>query len=85
MPVTDTIKEADPATRLIAATPERSHLWAAQTPQVFTRGALEKAFAASSEILMDATDDASLVEISGGRVKMVEGSRENIKIGRAHV
>jgi len=80
IPVTDTIKEVEPGTRIVAATPDRSRLWAAQTPQLFSRSVLERAYDVSNEILADATDDASLVERAGGIVKMVMGSPENIKL-----
>jgi 2-C-methyl-D-erythritol 4-phosphate cytidylyltransferase len=80
VPVIDTVKEADPDSHLIISTPDRSRLWSAQTPQIFRRRIIEKAFEAPREIIDQATDDASLVERAGGRVKMVTGSRENIKI-----
>lgn len=80
LPVIDTIKEVEPESLLVATTPDRSRLWAAQTPQIFRRPSLEKAFDIPDEILEKATDDAFLVECAGGRVKMVPGSRENIKL-----
>lgn len=80
LPVTDTIKEVEPDTGLITGTPDRSRLWAAQTPQIFRREALEEAHAAKGPVLEKATDDAFLVERSGGRVRVIPGSRENIKL-----
>jgi 2-C-methyl-D-erythritol 4-phosphate cytidylyltransferase len=80
LPVKDTIKESDPDSALIVATPDRSHLWAAQTPQVFRREALRKAYEQPIRTLTAATDDSSLVEAIGGRVKLIPGSPENIKI-----
>ncbi|MHB0866461.1 MAG: 2-C-methyl-D-erythritol 4-phosphate cytidylyltransferase [Thermoleophilia bacterium] len=80
LPVTDTVKEVGRDNRLVLATPERSRLWASQTPQIFNRPALEKAYRAPAAVLAGATDDASLVERFGGLVKMVPGSRENIKL-----
>jgi len=80
IPVTDTIKQVGEYTKLVETTPERSRLWSAQTPQIFRRGILEKAFQAPAEVLAVVTDDASLVERAGGRVKMTMGSPENIKI-----
>lgn len=80
LPVTDTIKEVGLNNKLVAATPDRSRLWAAQTPQIFRRAAIEKAYRAPAGALAGATDDASLVERYGGWVKMVPGSRENIKL-----
>ena len=60
---------------------DRSKLWAVQTPQVFRRGALERALLdAGDSILAAATDDAWLVEQAGGVVEVVESSPANLKI-----
>jgi 2-C-methyl-D-erythritol 4-phosphate cytidylyltransferase len=80
-PVTDTIKRVDDDGRTVAQTLDRSALWAVQTPQVFRRAALERALAdASPELLVQATDDAWLVERAGGIVRVVPAPAENIKI-----
>jgi 2-C-methyl-D-erythritol 4-phosphate cytidylyltransferase len=78
-PVVDTTKEADEE-GLVARTLDRSRLWSVQTPQVFRRAALEAALAQPDEVLARATDDASLVEAAGGRVRLVEAPRENLKV-----
>lgn len=80
IPVTDTIKELAGEGGLVARTPDRTLIWAAQTPQIFSRAMLKKAYAQPPGILASATDDASLVELAGGRVRMAAGSPENIKI-----
>ncbi|MDR3590114.1 MAG: 2-C-methyl-D-erythritol 4-phosphate cytidylyltransferase [Negativicutes bacterium] len=79
VPVKDTIKTVDPA-GFIAATPERSTLWAIQTPQVFEAGLLRRAYAEAARDDFLATDDAALVERLGVRVKIVQGSYRNLKI-----
>lgn len=94
-PVVDTIKRvedpsgaahrdaADPyagVAGVVAETLDRSALWAVQTPQVFRRGALERALDVPAEILAQATDDAWLVERLGGRVAIVPAGSENLKI-----
>lgn len=79
IPSGDTIKTVD-EDGVITGTPERCRLWRAQTPQIFRWEVLMSAYAQSEETLRSATDDSSLVEISGGRVKVVEGSPENLKI-----
>ncbi|MEO3947957.1 2-C-methyl-D-erythritol 4-phosphate cytidylyltransferase [Gorillibacterium sp. CAU 1737] len=79
VPVKDTIKTAD-ARRRVTATPDRSTLWAVQTPQAFRRRVLEEAHAAALDEGCLGTDDASLVERIGGTVRIVPGSYENIKI-----
>jgi 2-C-methyl-D-erythritol 4-phosphate cytidylyltransferase len=77
-PVTDTIKES--RGQEVVRTLDRSCLWAIQTPQVFTRTALERALACADEDLAAATDDASLVESGGGTVRLVPASRDNMKV-----
>jgi 2-C-methyl-D-erythritol 4-phosphate cytidylyltransferase len=79
MPVTDTVKRVD-RDDAVRETLERNGLWAVQTPQVFRRGALERALEVSPEELANATDDALLVERAGGRVIVVRGSDENLKV-----
>ena len=77
-PVTDTIKES--RGEEVVRTLDRSCLWAVQTPQVFTRQALERALDCADEDLAAATDDASLVESGGGTVRLVRAPRENMKV-----
>jgi 2-C-methyl-D-erythritol 4-phosphate cytidylyltransferase len=77
-PVTDTIKEARDGA--VTRTLERSSLWAVQTPQVFRREALERALDAPADVLAGATDDAWLVERTGGTVRVVAAPRENLKV-----
>ena len=64
----------------IVATPDRSLYWAAQTPQVFRTRALVSAYRAALHEDYQGTDDSSLVERHGGRVRVVETSRDNIKV-----
>lgn len=78
-PAFDTIKRVGDGARVIA-TPDRSELWVAQTPQVFRLAALAHAHARAEEEAFEGTDDASLVERDGGTVLMVEGPRWNIKV-----
>jgi 2-C-methyl-D-erythritol 4-phosphate cytidylyltransferase len=65
---------------LVRETLERSELWAVQTPQVFRRAVLERALDVSDEVLAQATDDAWLVERTGGVVAIVAAPRENLKV-----
>lgn len=73
--VTDTIKRID-AHDVVIDTPARSTLVAAQTPQAFRATVLRDAHRGGSE----ATDDAALVELCGGRVIVVAGEISNRKI-----
>jgi 2-C-methyl-D-erythritol 4-phosphate cytidylyltransferase len=77
-PVVDTIKES--RGEEVVRTLDRSGLWAVQTPQAFNRDALERAFSAGAAALAAATDDASLVEATGGTVRLVAAPRENLKV-----
>jgi 2-C-methyl-D-erythritol 4-phosphate cytidylyltransferase len=82
-PVSDTIKQVGADGRTVVQTLERARLWAVQTPQVFRRAALERAFLkASDAVLSSVTDDASLIEQAGGRVRVVDADPLNLKITR---
>jgi 2-C-methyl-D-erythritol 4-phosphate cytidylyltransferase len=78
-PVKDTVKRVGES-GAVSETLDRSSLWAVQTPQVFRRAALERALDVSEEVLAEATDDAWLIERTGGRVRVVAASDENLKI-----
>lgn len=75
LPIGDTLKRVG-ADGGVEETVARDGLWAVQTPQAFTADALRRAHASDS----DATDDAGLVEASGGRVKVVEGDPRLLKV-----
>lgn len=66
----------DTIRRRSGSTIDRSDLVAVQTPQAFSAAALRAAHAGGG----DATDDATLVEASGGRVVVVDGEPNNVKI-----
>jgi 2-C-methyl-D-erythritol 4-phosphate cytidylyltransferase len=78
IPVADTLKRV--VDGAIAATVARAGLWQAQTPQAFRRAVLVEAHRRAVSEHIVATDDADLVERSGGRVEVIEGSTANIKI-----
>lgn len=80
-PVSDTIKQVGDDGHTVQGTLDRRRLWAVQTPQVFRREALERALGeASDELLAAATDDAWLIERSGGTVHLVCSDSHNIKV-----
>ena len=76
---TDTVKIADKSA-FIESTPERKLVWQAQTPQVFPLNAYRAAAYIARDEEFEGTDDASLLEHIKFPVKLVEGSRENIKV-----
>jgi 2-C-methyl-D-erythritol 4-phosphate cytidylyltransferase/2-C-methyl-D-erythritol 2,4-cyclodiphosphate synthase len=75
----DTIKETK-KDNIVAATIPRQNLWLTQTPQAFKFELLKEAYKSAYDEKFYGTDDASLVERIGKKVKMIEGSYENIKI-----
>ena len=79
VPVKDTIKVID-NDKNIVDTPNRSVLWAVQTPQTFSYKILIDAYEDAFKSGFYGTDDAMLVERIGYKVKMIEGSYNNIKI-----
>jgi 2-C-methyl-D-erythritol 4-phosphate cytidylyltransferase len=78
-PVTDTIKQVD-GQGLITATPERSGLWAAQTPQGFGVAQLREAHGRAEREGWSVTDDAALYERLGLPVRVLEAPPSNIKL-----
>jgi len=80
IPVSDTVKQA--ADGFVKQTVPRDGLWRVQTPQAFQRGLLQQAFKKAKKDSYYGTDEGSLVEYLGERVKIVPGSELNIKITR---
>jgi 2-C-methyl-D-erythritol 4-phosphate cytidylyltransferase len=92
-PVADTLKRAAAASSpafsvpgtenaglVVEATEDRSRLWAAQTPQVFRTEALRAALEVEEEVRDAATDEAMLVERSGGTVLLHRTESPNLKV-----
>ena len=77
IPVVGTLKRVN-AEKMITETVDRTGLWEAQTPQVFSRDVLTRAFAANHG--RQTTDEAQLVESIGQKVTVVPGSPINLKI-----
>ncbi len=76
VPVTDTIKVAG-EDMMVQGTPPRRSLWSVQTPQVFRFDIITQAY---RQLKYEVTDDATLVERMGYKVKLYLGSYDNIKI-----
>ena len=88
VPVKDTIKQAVPGDGktvpkacLVRSTPDRSTLYAVQTPQCFDRtqylAALQELDAEKARLV---TDDCSLFELTGRSVQLTQGDYANLKI-----
>ncbi len=78
IPVKDTIKVA--LEHIVRETPERSTLFAVQTPQVFDAQLLRAALQSAIDAGVTLTDDCSAVERMGKEIYLTEGLEENIKI-----
>ncbi len=79
VPAKDTIKIVG-ADKFVRFTPPRRELVAVQTPQGFRRDLLLRAYDKAAEENFLGTDDSSLVERLGVRIKVVTSSYENIKV-----
>jgi len=75
----ETVKIVDDR-QVVRSTPDRDTVWTAQTPQVFDMHLLVDAYEKAIAAQICGTDEAGLVERIGGKVAVVEGSYDNIKI-----
>jgi 2-C-methyl-D-erythritol 4-phosphate cytidylyltransferase len=82
VPAVDTVKQVERAAdaAIVTSTIPRERVVLAQTPQGFRFGVLKAAFAEAAADGFLGTDEASLVERSGGAVAVVMGSTRNLKI-----
>ena len=78
----DTIKYSSD-NEYIEETPKRDNLWIAQTPQAFDYKLIFRAYQKAYKDTFIGTDDVSLVERLGKKIRIVEGSFDNIKITTA--
>lgn len=79
IPAFDTVKQVNAKCEIVQ-THRRDTLWLAQTPQAFRAKLIKKAHETAKQDGFVGTDDASLVERLGQTVKIIPGSRNNIKI-----
>ena len=79
--VVDTIKKANNIQ--VKSTLDRSHLWQAQTPQMYRFGVLSKALDNIIKNGLNITDEASSIEALGLESILIEGSKSNLKITTA--
>lgn len=76
VPASDTVKQVNSEKEIVRTIP-RNELWLAQTPQVFKVEILKKAY---EEVTENVTDDASLAEHLGHKVRVYMGSYQNVKV-----
>jgi 2-C-methyl-D-erythritol 4-phosphate cytidylyltransferase len=79
VPLKDTVKEVG-KDGMVKNTLDRNSLWAIQTPQTFPVKLLKRVYAESYKHHVYGTDDATLVERAGIKVRVIMGSYENVKI-----
>lgn len=79
VPAKDTIKVCN-VEDIAIQTPDRNTLWQIQTPQTFQKNIIVPAYENAAKSGFVGTDDASVVEFAGNRVKVILGSYRNIKI-----
>lgn len=79
LPLSDTLKRAD-STGSVSETVARTGLWRALTPQAFPIAALRDALDAALRAGREITDEASAMEYTGARPRLVPGHADNIKI-----
>lgn len=77
--IADTVKRTD-RVALVTESVDRENLYALQTPQVFSCDIYAAALAAAERDGFEATDDSSLVQKAGFRIKLTDACRENFKI-----
>lgn len=75
----DTLKVAD-ENGIIISTPDRESMYQIQTPQAFKTDEIIRAHKEALEQGFSATDDCMVADLIGIKVKITEGSYENIKI-----
>lgn len=78
-PVTDTLKRAD-ENRFVTGSVSRDGLYAMQTPQIFSRDLLARAYAGVASNNLTVTDEVSAVEHLGAKVLLVPSEEWNVKI-----
>jgi 2-C-methyl-D-erythritol 4-phosphate cytidylyltransferase len=78
-PVADTLKRADAQGRVQSTVP-REAMWAAQTPQMFRAGLLERSLRGAMQAGVPVTDEASAVEWAGAQPRLVACAVDNFKL-----
>ena len=80
--VNDTVKKVD-GENVINETIDRKGLFRSQTPQIFKSSTLKKAFDNAAKSDRKYTDESAMAEAIDAKIKIIEGSEDNIKITKA--
>jgi 2-C-methyl-D-erythritol 4-phosphate cytidylyltransferase len=78
-PITDTLKVAD-ANQFVSGSIDRQNVFAMQTPQIFRREVLSKAYEQVKNDSLTVTDEVSAIEHAGGKIVIVPAEEHNFKI-----
>jgi 2-C-methyl-D-erythritol 4-phosphate cytidylyltransferase len=79
-PVADSLKQADQDGLHVLRSVDRQGVWQALTPQMFRAGILDRALKAALGAGLEPGDEAAAVEALGANIRLVRGSRGNMKI-----
>ncbi len=80
IPIVDTVKKLFPDKMMVEKTVDRNEFWKAQTPQVFRIDKIKNYYKKAMKENIQFTDDSALLEYYGGRIAVIRGSENNIKI-----
>ena len=78
IPSTDTVKKIQDG--FVEKTIDRNSIWMAQTPQAFQKDKLLRAIELGSNVKV--TDESTLMELAGFKIKIISGDSSNLKITR---
>lgn len=80
IPTVDTIKQVKLEEMVVERTVDRSKFWMVQTPQVFRLKKIREYHERARQEKIHSTDDSAIIEYYGGKVVILHGSEENIKV-----
>jgi len=80
IPAVETVKKVNLYEMVVEKTVDREKIWIAQTPQTFRLRKIKKFYERAMKENIQFTDDSALLEYYGGKVGIIRGSEDNIKI-----
>jgi 2-C-methyl-D-erythritol 4-phosphate cytidylyltransferase len=80
VPAVDTIKKVILSEMVVDRTVDRNQFWIVQTPQAFRLGCIKEFYQRAMKENIQVTDDSAILEYYGGKVGILRGSEENIKV-----
>ena len=80
IPAVETIKKVHLPEMMVEETVDRNKFWTVQTPQTFKLKKIKEYYQRAKKERIEVTDDAAILEYYGGKVGILRGSEENIKV-----